>query len=93
MSKYYSISGSNGCAVMSSWANVEKVRKYFISFHCKGFISYSDAEEEALSRFTALLLYTQFKNKCEIPGHLELNKLIFAKNLIRANEKTSDIAQ
>ena len=79
--RYYSIYGDNGLGVMSSWEGVCKREKYFQSVHYKRFDKFSLAEAYSINGFKERVCKTNFRN-CKIPEILQLNQLIFAKNII-----------
>ena len=50
----YTIIGSNGYGIVSSWNECQKCQKYFRQFRTKGFYTYESAYEWIVNTFTEL---------------------------------------
>lgn len=78
MKKLYVITGRNGVGMVSSFSSVEYNRRYFAAFNCKGFKLYREAEEYALEHLSEIAPLNAI-----IPRKIDINQLIFVKNLVR----------
>lgn len=86
MIKYYSVFGTNGCGVVTSWERVNKARNYLRSFNCRLFDNFVEAEAYSLEKLWECIAKSHLMDKCIFPEYLELQKLIFISHLIKRDE-------
>ena len=73
---FYSVVGCNAVAVFDSWELVIERKKYIKKMAVKGFDSFFDAEEWALTQFSHYL-----PRDVDLPVKLPLNFIVFRKHL------------
>ena len=78
MKKLYVITGRNGVGLVSTYPDVENKRRYFVACNCKSFTLYREAEEYALQHLREIAPLNSI-----IPRQININQLIFVKNLER----------
>lgn len=74
--EYYSVTGSNGLAVMDSYPGAMRIQKYIKRANLKGFDDFHDAEDWAIYRFEDCC-----PRKAGMILSVEVNQPIFFKNL------------
>jgi len=75
--KYYAVIGKNGAVVATSWSRAQYYRdNYLVRAHVSSFPTFEDAEQYVLDEFSEELPLHYI-----LPEKLELNQIIFAKNL------------
>jgi hypothetical protein len=48
MSRYYLAYGDNAVAVVQTWAQINRIRKYFVGFNCRRYATYDEANTDGL---------------------------------------------
>lgn len=78
MARYYLAFGDNAVAVVQTWAQLNRIRKYFIGFNCRGYDTYDAANAHGLEHLAEIT-----PSYIPLPEHLTLGKVVAVSSLNR----------
>ena len=76
MANYYLVKGSNAVAVVQSWNQAQKIRKYFKGVNFKGYDTYDEANEAGLEHLAEIA-----PSYLPLPEHLTLGRVVAVSSL------------
>lgn len=79
MARYYLAYGDNAVAVVQTWAHLNRIRKYFIGFNCRGYDAYDEANADGLEHLAEIA-----PSYLPLPEHLDLGRVVAVSSLNRA---------
>ena len=76
MSRYYLAYGDNAVAVVQTWAQINRIRKYFVGFNCRGYATYDEANTDGLEHLAEIA-----PSYLPLPEHLTLGRVVAVSSL------------
>lgn len=78
MANYYLVKGSNAVAVVQTWPQALRIKRYFKGFNTKGYDTYDEANADGLDHLSEITPYY-----ITLPEFLELGKVVAVSALNR----------
>lgn len=78
MANYYLVKGSNAVAVVQTWPQALRIKRYFKGFNTKRYDAYDEANADGLDHLSEITPYY-----ITLPEFLELGKVVAVSALSR----------